>query len=981
MRSFERTLGSVALMAAGCALLWSGCASGPYGVRPEIRNVGDGGEGREEITIQFEIFDEDLTRPSVALEYHYGGTWHEATLTGATVAATDARFTGNVVVIDCAVADWTACTATWDTLADGVALDGSQTVTIRLTPRDFDGEGEPAEHQVTVNNHYAALEVSETSIDFGERLARVPEKLVQNETLDISNGTGAYGTTLHWEITDIHYDDAGYEDWLVPGAWSGDVTTVPYSLTLTADVDGAGLVERAAPYTAKLTITGKDTDAGGADAFHTPRYVAVSVTVRDPETEIFLHDGGGSEPPDLAEFVCVEGGTPSPASQSFWVMNAGDEGSVLVWSAVDNLTSPDWLVGFDGATTGEINEGDSTEVTVAVDATGVAPGDYSGVITVAGTEKESGDPARGGSKTVPVSLSVLRRAEIGCATSDLGFALYLGEDNPDPQTLTITNPGDSALDWTATDDASNPYDWLTVTSPGSVPAGGASDITVSVDASGIATADTYEADITITGTDGTDFQAATGSPKTMHVTLIVRDNTPVLWHLDIPIAGTWGGHTGEVYTGTHRVATFGDDTATINFMEITYTDDDGGGGRNYDALGLVHTSSQVDRTSNYCGKIGAWQIGRNTGGYPPVMTFYARYDFDTGVFEISTPGVGTSETHDRSPLTFGPGRPLYARCWYHRGDGWDIPVVSDIRILVNVTCVRMPGAVMESLTPGAGSNTLTWRPSPATEAVAQKLYRATSDEGPWSLVQSFAENTTSQYTDTDVSAGQTYFYIVIAEAAGGLPGAGSNIIPDTVTGLVAHWKFDEGAGQTAADSSGNGNDGTLGSTGGVDTNDPAWVAGKVGTGALSFSGAPYDDYVNIGASDVVPPWTAAMWVKREDCPNSASRLMDSSAGSLRLEQSIHTNKVGITRYTVYDHAFNYEAPVGAWVHLAFVGTGSGTELYVNGVPQDTTTRVLNAPMAKIGNDAESASGSLDDVRVYDRALSDAEIQAIYNLAP
>ena len=85
-------------------VLAAGCASGPYGVRPEIRNVGDGGEGREEITIQFEVFDEDLTRPSVAFEYYYGGSWHEATLSGATVAATEAPFAGNTVLVDCAAA-------------------------------------------------------------------------------------------------------------------------------------------------------------------------------------------------------------------------------------------------------------------------------------------------------------------------------------------------------------------------------------------------------------------------------------------------------------------------------------------------------------------------------------------------------------------------------------------------------------------------------------------------------------------------------------------------------------------------------------------------------------------------------------------------------------------------------------------------------------------------------------------------------------
>jgi hypothetical protein len=57
-----------------------------------------------------------------------------------------------------------------------------------------------------------------------------------------------------------------------------------------------------------------------------------------------------------------------------------------------------------------------------------------------------------------------------------------------------------------------------------------------------------------------------------------------------------------------------------------------------------------------------------------------------------------------------------------------------------------------------------------------------------------------------------------------IPIAHANI----TTGLVGHWKFDEGSGITAGDSSGNNNTGTL-------TNGPTWTTGKLG-GALSFDG-------------------------------------------------------------------------------------------------------------------------------------------------
>ena len=56
------------------------------------------------------------------------------------------------------------------------------------------------------------------------------------------------------------------------------------------------------------------------------------------------------------------------------------------------------------------------------------------------------------------------------------------------------------------------------------------------------------------------------------------------------------------------------------------------------------------------------------------------------------------------------------------------------------------------------------------------------------------------------------------------------------SGLIGSWKFDEGVGDTAADSSGNNNLGAL-------VGSPTWVDGRLGK-ALSFDGV--DDYVEIG---------------------------------------------------------------------------------------------------------------------------------------
>lgn len=212
------------------------------------------------------------------------------------------------------------------------------------------------------------------------------------------------------------------------------------------------------------------------------------------------------------------------------------------------------------------------------------------------------------------------------------------------------------------------------------------------------------------------------------------------------------------------------------------------------------------------------------------------------------------------------------------------------------------------------------------------------------------------YADSDVIEGQIWNFTTAAE-------------PNLLLGLTSHWEFEEGSGTDANDSSGNGNHGTL-------VGLPSWVTpGKVGSYAFYFDGI--DDYVEIGAADIAAPWTASFWVKREDSTNSAAFLLNSSASSLRLEQYNNTNKVGFTEYGVADYIFNYEAPLGVWVHLVFVGTETETQLYVNGGLEDTISASISCPMSQISRDAYPIKGMLDDVRIYDRALSDTEIWQLY----
>ena len=86
--------------------------------------------------------------------------------------------------------------------------------------------------------------------------------------------------------------------------------------------------------------------------------------------------------------------------------------------------------------------------------------------------------------------------------------------------------------------------------------------------------------------------------------------------------------------------------------------------------------------------------------------------------------------------------------------------------------------------------------------------------------------------------------------------------------LVGLWNFDEGSGQTAADSTANNNYATLGTAGGAEANDPVWVCVNGGY-ALSFDGT--DDIVNAGSAaslDDLEPMTIAAWIKPDSAGSS-----------------------------------------------------------------------------------------------------------------
>jgi type II secretory pathway pseudopilin PulG len=206
------------------------------------------------------------------------------------------------------------------------------------------------------------------------------------------------------------------------------------------------------------------------------------------------------------------------------------------------------------------------------------------------------------------------------------------------------------------------------------------------------------------------------------------------------------------------------------------------------------------------------------------------------------------------------------------------------------------------------------------------------------------------------------------------------------SGLVGYWKLDESSGATiASDSSGSGNNGTLVNM----TPASDWVTGKVNNG-LDFDGS--NDYVNCGNNaslNITSNITVAAWVKTRDCGNSQHNpYVVKGDTSYALKQ----RSDNYAEFFIYD-AGNWYAALyqvnssfnNVWHHLAGTYDGLKVKLYVDGVLRNTVNHngsiASNNYNVQLGKDAQNTDrlydGVLDSVRIYNRALSAAEITQLY----
>lgn len=287
----------------------------------------------------------------------------------------------------------------------------------------------------------------------------------------------------------------------------------------------------------------------------------------------------------------------------------------------------------------------------------------------------------------------------------------------------------------------------------------------------------------------------------------------------------------------------------------------------------------------------------------------------------------------------------------------------------------------------SGQNNLAWTAS--LQATNYLVKRATVSGGPYAII---ATNAATSFADTSIIGGVTYYYVVAALGATGestnSPEASARALPT----LEAYLKFDEASGTIAADSTGNGWNGTL-------VNSPGWVAGYSNNAVSLNSGS--SQYVTLPAGVVsrLTDFTIAAWVKPTTI-STWSRLFDFGTGtSANMFLTPQNGNNNVVRFAITTGGGAGEQqidgtaalPAGIWSHVTVTLSGTTGILYVNGLPVGTNRNLTLNPSSLgittqnyLGKSQYSDpyfNGLEDDFRIYHGALSASDVATFITPLP
>jgi hypothetical protein len=319
-------------------------------------------------------------------------------------------------------------------------------------------------------------------------------------------------------------------------------------------------------------------------------------------------------------------------------------------------------------------------------------------------------------------------------------------------------------------------------------------------------------------------------------------------------------------------------------------------------------------------------------------------------------------------------------------DGTGGPVTQQVTVTVtDPSAVTIDSFTADPITIALGaSSTLSW---------------ATTNASTVNIDQSIG--TVAGTGTVDVTPTETTTYTLTADGTGGPLTQQVTVNVVTIAAPDRWWKLDDGSGTTAADSSGNAVDGTL-----VNMDAGAWTTGLDGS-ALVFDGV--DDHLSI-PDNTLPTesyyadgdFTVVFWMKLSaDAQMHLMRRSTESAQWWAMGRSLHVKKDGAN--PMYLEGFVWDGTeefatgttplqLDTWYHVAGVyncdGGGGGLRVFLDGAlegtayfggmggfPQDSwfIGRELDDPGVKY---YAAFDGVIDDIRVYNAVLTDAEIAGL-----
>jgi chitodextrinase len=375
----------------------------------------------------------------------------------------------------------------------------------------------------------------------------------------------------------------------------------------------------------------------------------------------------------------------------------------------------------------------------------------------------------------------------------------------------------------------------------------------------------------------------------------------------------------------------------------------------------LRISNTLRYTSNFTRPLSPFTTDANT---------MALYHFNEGSGDVIADTSGVSGGPSNGTRRFGgsgtPG-PAWQTSDVTYGGGGDTTPPS---IPTNLTA-----------TPQSSSQiNLSWTASTDNVGVTgYRIYRCAGTSCTPTLLTTLGNVTT--FNNTGLSPSTAYRYQVTAQDAAGNESGGSAVATATTQstpppsgGLVASYNFDEGSGTALIDSSGNNNNGVISGA--------TWTTGQYG-GALLFNG---NDNVTLPSLTLPGAFTYNMWVRRSNGGGWRAILTDNSVSAgdalrwLGLSNGQPVFWVGTGGEENY---FGSVLTTNTWYHLAVTYDGLRLRGYMNGaelmnVPRSYGQVTDGFRIGQTRNNYELFTGTIDNMRIYNRALTASEIIADMN---